>query len=283
MNEGQTQGQYNQPSNFGGNYPLPEYPVVQQPQYPASVHNAYSHSPSPYQQAPYSNHPPSSYSGFPAHGHRAAPTYSAQDESPRYGQGPSAPSPRDPRRASTHGPSNQPIIMPPIRVGRDGRGGILRTQATHNAPVQYSHGPPAHNLYQEPPPNIYQQNHYDQPRQFQNNRGRGNRKGHSDAIHKTHNPNTSRQVAPAVPSFGAPFPGDMSWRPAVPSASRESSNKPKKKKRRRHNQLGLTPKTEDHESSEEDDDQDEELRLAAAVGAASQQYVRILHLPSPKC
>ena len=178
--------------------------------------------------------------------------------------------------------------MPPIRVGRDGRGGILRTQATHSPPVQYDHGPPAHNLYQEPPPNTYQQpgyeqHRYDQPRQFQNSRGRGHRRGNSDAVHKPHNPNISRQVAPAVPSFGAPFLGDMSWRPPFQPASREGSNKPKKKKRRRHNQLGLTPKTEDHESSEEDDDQDEELKLAAAVGAASQQYVRVVQLPSPKC
>ena len=161
-------------------------------------------------------------------------------------------------------------MMPPIRVGRDGRGGILRTQAIQNPPVQFNHSPPIQSPYQDARPSPYQQNRYDPPNQFQDVRGRGYRRGNPDAFHKPRNPIPSRQVAPAVPSFGNPFPGDMSNRPAQAVAG-ESSNKPKKKKRRRHNQLGLTPKTEEHESSEEEDDQDEEMKLAAAVGAASQQ------------
>lgn len=266
VNQRQTEGQYGQPNNFGSSYPLPDYPPVQQPQYSAYVHPTYGQSPPP--------HPHSApYSGYPANEHRPAQNYGAPTQNQQYGQGPAPPTPRDPRRVSSHGPVAQPIMMPPIRVGRDGRGGILHTQAIQNPPAQFNRGPPVHSPYQDPLPHQYQQNRYDSPNLFQDTRGRGYKRGHPDAFNKPRNLNPSRQAAPAVPSFGNPFSGDMSRRP-FQAAAGDNTNKPKKKKRRRHNQLGLTPRTEEHESSEEEDDQDEEMKLAAAVGAASQRYVQ---------
>ncbi|KAL8796935.1 MAG: hypothetical protein Q9195_000706 [Heterodermia aff. obscurata] len=214
-----------------------------------------------------------SYSGYPANGLQPAPNFGGQHPSQHYDQGSPPPRAHNPRHASSQGLANQPIVMPPIRVGRDGRGGILRTQAAPPNPAsQFNQRPPVYNSYQEQSPHPFQMNQYDAPNPFPNSRGRGHKRGHSDAFNKTRHTKPAGQVAPAVPSFGNPLPGELLSRPQSQGISSDATKKPKKKKRRRHNQLGLTPKTEEHESSsEEEDDQDEEMKLAAAVGAAAQQ------------
>jgi len=68
------------------------------------------------------------------------------------------------------------------------------------------------------------------------------------------------EVAPAVPSFGAPLPSKpvpSSASTSPDSATGDAANVKKRKKRKRKtNQLGLTPQGEDHEESEEDVDEE---------------------------
>ena len=271
----QTDNQYAQPNIYGSNYPLPNYPIAQQSQYSASAHTPYGYPPQHAPHAPYSDSPQPSYSGYAANGQQPVPNFGGQHPNQHYEQGTPPPRAHNSRHASSQGLANQPIVMPPIRVGRDGRGGILRTQAAPpNPAVQFSQRPPVYNSYQEHPPHSFQMTHYDAPKAYPDSRGRGQKRGHSDAFNKPRHTRPPGQAAPAVPSFGNPLPGEILNRPQVQGISSDAIKKPKKKKRRRHNQLGLTPKTEEHESSsEEEDDQDEELKLAAAVGAATQQYV----------
>ena len=269
----QANNQYGQPNIYGSNYPLPNYPTAQQSQYSATPHIPYGHPPQHAPHTPYSNSPLPAYSGYTANGRQPAPNFGAQPSTQHYEQGSPPPREYNPRHGSSQGPANQPIVMPPIRVGRDGRGGILRTQAAPpNPAVQLNQRPPIYNSYQQP--HSFQTTQYDAPNPYPNSRGRGHKRGHSDAFNKSRHTRPPGQVAPAVPSFGNPLPGELLNRPQAQGISSDSAKKPKKKKRRRHNQLGLTPKTEEHESSsEEEDDQDEEMKLAAAVGAATQQYV----------
>lgn len=270
----QTDGQYGQSNPYGSNYPLPNYPPVQQPHYPANSHNTYNQPhPQHSQQYHYPNSPQPSYSGYSGNGPQFTPVRGAQPPNQGYGHSSPPPRPHQPRQTSSQGQAGQPIVMPPIRVGRDGRGGILRTQAAPpNPPAHFNQGPPVYNSYQQPPPTSFQQKRYDAPNPYQNTRGRGHKRGQSDAFKNQRHQRPSGQVAPAVPSFGNPLPGDLSNRPPSQGPPGDVTKKPKKKKRRRHNQLGLTPKTEEHESSsEEEDDQDEEMKLAAAANAASQQ------------
>lgn len=114
--------------------------------------------------------------------------------------------------------------------------------------------------YRQDSPGAFHANHRSSPNPFPGNRGRGQKRGHSDAFGKPRASNPRTPAAPAVPSFGNPLP----VKPPVPQ---ENGRKPRKKKRRT-NQLGLTPKAEEHESSSEEEDADEESKLAAAVGAA---------------
>lgn len=271
----QTDSQYGQPNIYGSNYPLPNYPVTQQSQYSASSHTPYGYLPQHAPHVPYPNPPQPSYSGYTAIGRQPSPNFGGQHPNQHYEQGSPPPRAHNPRHASSQGSANQPIVMPPIRVGRDGRGGILRTQAAPpNPAVQFNQRPPVYNSYQEHSPHSFQTTQYDAPNPFPNSRGRGHKRGHSDAFHKPRHTKPPGQVAPAVPSFGNPLPGESLNRPPAQGISSDGTKKPKKKKRRRHNQLGLTPKTEEHESSsEEEDDQDEEMKLAAGFGAATQQYV----------
>ncbi|KAK4988125.1 hypothetical protein LTR50_004147 [Elasticomyces elasticus] len=74
-------------------------------------------------------------------------------------------------------------------------------------------------------------------------------------------------VAPAVPSFGAPLP--LLNKSSVVLATEGQSNS-KTGKRRKHNQLGLTPRTVEHEDS--DEAIDEEAALAVAGSALSFEY-----------
>jgi hypothetical protein len=74
-------------------------------------------------------------------------------------------------------------------------------------------------------------------------------------------PKAKKEVAPAVPSFGA----NLSLPPKPPTPVQQlfksKKNKKNKNKRRKTNQLGLTPKVEDQDE-ETDEDIDEEERFA---------------------
>ena len=264
---------HSQINGFGNSHPPPYYSSVHQPQYPTTVNDAYSHKPPHFPEpAPFSN-PAPLYSGHPPNGQHTATTYDGQRPRTHHSRVSPAPYMQDSGPAHPHGPMNQPFVMPPIRVGRDGRGGILHTQASHNPPASYNLGPPVSNAFQAPIPNSFHQPQHESQHQFHGGRGRDLYLGNPDHCQQTRTARLAGQVGPAVPSFGNPLPDNLPSRPPFNPMPGDNVRRPKRKKRRRHNQLGLTPKTEEHESSEEEeDDQDEESKLGAAVGATSQQY-----------
>lgn len=260
--------------NAAGGYPLPEYPSVQQPQYPPNVHQGYGHTPSPYPAIP----------SYPTHQHGPPPFYDGAAQTASYGYHPppqSAPYPppqQQNRRAMDRNRDNsggQPVLMgPPIRLGFDSGYPL----DTHRSPILAQSYPqlaedrarPFYNNSREGNRPPYRQNspgnsrfaRIGSPNSFQGQRNRGQKRGHADAFGGSRKNNPKSQVAPAIPSFGIPLP-------TKPPAPQEPGRK--RKKKRRHNQLGLTPRAEEHESSGEEDDVDEETKLAAAVGPSSEE------------
>lgn len=243
----------NQDNNYGGgHYPLPEYPQVQQPQYPPGPYNAYSQPAPQYpppQQYPNPQHQP--YALYPSNGHSSAPHYNAQHQKQPYGYG----QPSHSGRSHPNGPQRLPMMMgPPIHIGLDGR------PTDYRAAPYGSHD--TRDVNRMPLGNHSPRSSGSTQHAFQNPfPARGKKRSRSEAFSQPRHSQPRPQAAPAVPSFGNPLPVDLPTKPLGSAA-----NGKKRKKKRRHNQLGLTPKTEEHESSEEEDDQDEEAQLAAATG-----------------
>ena len=270
-------------SHARSSYPLPDYPPIQQPHYPAYRQDGYAFSSSTYPTTNLDPRPPQQ--GWLMNGHAPTPNYAAPQHHTLYPFNPQSqnvgnsyydrqhPLHSQPRPDRNQ---NQPVVMgPPIRMGfSDERPEVYRqTQAPakqypdkhyqERAPASSSHyqnGPyfDSREPRRQDSPSYSRSHHRNSPNAFPNHHSRGNRRGHSDTHGRSRNPNSKSQIAPAVPSFGSPLPGRS-------ITAQESGRKPRKKKRR-HNQLGLTPKTEEHESSEEEEDVDEEAKLAAAAG-----------------
>ena len=263
-----------------GGYPLPSYPPVQLPQYPANLGQEYGQRPSTfalsttYPQPPQAIYPPN------FQGSTQQPNVQNQYGSHNYGSlapntqptpyPPQNPEPFQPRQGAGH---SQPVFMgPPLRMGFDKEPGDLRVQqylqpSISNAANPYQNGTynGSGSPYRHNSPMSNHPTHHESPNPFSGHRGQDQKRRHGDAFSKPRNHNPRPQAAPAVPSFGAPLP-----LPVKPPIPQDGPRKPRKKKRK-HNQLGLTPKREEHESSEEDeDDADEEARLAAAVAGGPQ-------------
>ena len=277
MNDG-----YNPQSNYNmaSGYPLPEYPHIQQTQFPPNLHQGYGHAAV--------SQVPQSYAleaAYPTPQQRPDSDYNSTVQRPTY----SHPRPthngvypsydRQDNRAIDRGrgkPNNQPVLMgPPIRLGfdRDTSGGQRPSPVliqSYPQPVDDRARPYIpesqggnRQPYRHTSPGNPRSSRRDTTHSFQGQRSRGQKRGHSDAFGETKKSISKSQVAPAVPSFGIPLP----TKPPIPQ-----ENGKKRKKKRRHNQLGLTPRTEEHESSEEEDDVDEESKLAAAVvGPSTEQ------------
>lgn len=269
----------------GGNYPLPEYPTVQQPQYPTNLSN-YSRSATTFAAASIalpSLHPEyyNNTQGqlhFPNRQPQTTPyNYNSRNQNTsHYAHGPKLHS-SGPSRPEH--PNNPPLMGPPLRMGFNN--GFPGTNQQSQAPSQLQQQPLPNRensihqgtrpflrpSFQTHPSSISSSTRNDSPNPYPDHRGHGQRR-HHDGSGGQRRFNTKTQVAPAVPSFGNPLP-------VKPPAPQEMARRPKKKKRR-HNQLGLTPKTLEHESSEEEDnDVDEEVNLAVAAGlpnSARQQY-----------
>lgn len=256
----------------GNNYPLPEYPPVQQPHYPASLSNyvrsaatfpaASIASPSPH---------PEYYNNAQAQlqfhiGQPQNTAYSYSSHSQNISHYPHAPQQYSSAPSRPEHPNNPPLMGPPLRMGfSNGYPGAIQQPQTaaqtqlQSLPSRVNSLQPGTRPFMRPslqtnPPNISSSTRQDSPNPFPDHRSRGQRR-HHDGSGGQRRFNTKRQVVPIVPSFGNPLP-------VKPPAPQELARRPKKKKRR-HNQLGLTPKTLEHESSEEEEnDVDEEANLA---------------------
>lgn len=258
-------------SKPGTNYPLPEYPPVHQPQYPASFLN-YGRSAATFpaasvaSSAPHPEYYNNTQQGQ-SHFQNGQSQTTSYNYASHYPHGPQQYSPAPSRPEH----SNNPQLMgPPLRMGF-GSGYPGANQQTQAPPqvqqqslpsraVSLQHGarPFMRSSFQTNPPGISSSTRHDSPNPFPDHRSRGQRR-HHDGSGGQRRFNTKTPVAPAVPSFGNPLP-------VKPPAPQEMARRPKKKKRR-HNQLGLTPKTLEHESSEEEEnDVDEEAKLAVVAG-----------------
>ena len=230
-----------------GSYPLPNYPPIQQPQYPSQIPDGNRYGP----PSDYGNGSANNYYNAPNQFHRPAPSNS-----------------RSPVQQPYQPASTTPIVMgPPIRMGFDRERSnhhspgpqvqlypqaALQNRGSYPIPEQHINVP-----YQLPNPSTDRCPAWHSPSNpFPGNRGRGHKRIHSDAFGPKHRTPVRPPAPPAVPSFGNPLP----VKPPVPQ---ENVKRPRKKKRK-HNQLGLTPKAEEHESSEEEEDVDEEAKLAAS-------------------
>lgn len=257
----------------GSSYPLPEYPPVQQPQYPTNFSNygrsastfpaASIASPSPVPEY-YNNNTPGQLQFHNGQPQNAPYNYSSRNQNTsHYPHGPQQYS-STPSRPEH---SNNPQLMgPPLRMGFNNVYSAANQQPQSPSqilpsranPFQHGTRPFMRPSFPTNSPSISSSTRHNSPNPFSDNRSRGQRR-HNDASGGQRRFNTKTQVAPAVPSFGNPLP-------VKPPAPQEMARRPKKKKRR-HNQLGLTPKTLEHESSEEEEnDVDEETKLAVAVG-----------------
>lgn len=263
----------------GGGYPLPNYPPVQLPQYPANVGQEYGYGPSNYGLQPVQE-------SFPTNSPHVSQQHGGREQHGLHGYGPQAQFNQPishayqntaaplPRPSSSNG---QPIVMgPPIRWSFDQRQPGIQTQqfsppAPLNGTSPYQQGP----LNSGSSPYYHRHSsstgsgstRHGSPNPFPGHRGRGQKREHGDAFGRPRKQDQRPQAAPAVPSFGAPLP-----LPIKPPAPQERPVK-RSKKKRKHNQLGLTPKTEEHESSEEEEnDADEEARLAATIPGSLQGY-----------
>ena len=267
-------------SGYANNrYPLPNYPSVQQPQYPPNLRQSYGqHLPNYFQTTTgtqqYSDDKSINGQQPQIHGGEAPlhsiPLYSMHSHQERNPQ----PSPQAQVYQTTRSDQNgfvshPPPMGPPMHLGfnvdqydqqaqHSPQLTATGTPLFHNGPA--SGGDPLHR--QKSPPN----HRYGESNRFPGYRGRGSNRGRGEALGRSQNNNSMTRAAPAVPSFGGPLPLPL---PLKPPSSTESSRRPRRK-RRKHNQLGLTPKTEEHESSEEEeDDADEESKLAASANTAS--------------
>lgn len=267
-------------SGTAGGYPLPEYPPVQQPQYPANFESGYGHQTSHY--------PPAFAPPAPNRGYNDGPpkplVFDGSWQNTNYTHKPPAYDVSYPHQelqnfnARPARPNHKvkPVVAgPPIHIAFQGDYKGVYQQApfpaqAHPQPYQNQPNsyPPAIGLdsqspFQQTPHATLFPNTRDPSNPSTGNRNRGQKRGHYDAFGRSRssNPKTNAksQVAPSVPSFGIPLP-------VKPPAPQETGRKSRKKKRR-HNQLGLTPKTVEYESSEEEEnDADEEAKLAAEAG-----------------
>ena len=246
---------YNSQTNGypNGAYPLPNYPTIQQNQYP--VQGGYGYGTSPmHGSGPLTSGPRTGTynpSNFP---NKQVPFESRHSSQQQY-QSQAVP----------------PMVMgPPIRMGFDAEQPNRFQQTPIPQPNPYSHTdsnrmvpfPSSENNVnghrrQNSPGDIRPTRNYS-PSPFPSYRGRGQKRMHSDAFGSSRTSVLRTPAAPAVPSFGNALP-------VKPPLPQENGKKPRKKKRK-HNQLGLTPRTEEHESSEEELDVDEEKKLAVQAG-----------------
>lgn len=262
----------------GAGYPLPNYPRVQQPQYPLDSHSAYSNPPSPYYPVagpPVPRQTPSPYpAAYPNTQTQSVPYPQASLDYYAQAQQHQSYQPQSLIPHTDHRYASPPMTMgPPIRLGFGDEQSIDPRQ--HASSHQYQ-GNSAMDFYSQDslPPSrggsSYRARGGGHPPQTQPGRGRGrgrgqgsfSRRGNSDAPTASHALTRKTQVAPAVPSFGNPLP----LKPPIPHVD---DTKPGKKKKRRANQLGLTPKTGERVSSSEEEDVDEELKLGVAAGRAA--------------
>ncbi|KAL8791031.1 MAG: hypothetical protein Q9213_000238 [Squamulea squamosa] len=252
------------PSNGGqirGSYPLPNYPPVQQPQYPADPRDTYGITPPQY--PPVASTSAATYYSSPyqvPHPQAAAYPYSSSSYPPHVPQYPYQ-FPYEPPQHSNRYTSPPVAGGPPIRIGF-GAQDVMHARSTpqaHHDHLDHTH---RQNPSNSRPP----------PHQQRSGRGHHNKRGSSNSgatVNSMRSCDTSMsrvtQVAPAVPSFGNPLP-------VKPPAPMIEAKKAKRKKKRRVNQLGLTPKTDEHVSSSEEEDVDEELKLATTVVAANLEF-----------
>ena len=248
-----------------GNYPLPNYPPVQQPQYPSQIHNGNRYgTPSDYSNGPANNHyntPNQFYRPGPSNSRPPLQQPYQPADTTSVVMGPPIRMGFDRERSSHHSNHHSPgsQVQPYSQVTPQNRGSYPIPEQPINLPHQLQNSSTDPRLARHSPPNS-----------FPGNRGRGHKRVHSDAFGPKHRTPLRAPAPPAVPSFGNPLP----IKPPVPQ---ENGKKPRKKKRK-HNQLGLTPKAEEHESSEEEEEEDvdEEAKLAASqsgtIGEAPQGY-----------
>ncbi|KAI4160723.1 MAG: hypothetical protein L6R39_000182 [Caloplaca ligustica] len=264
-----------------GGYPLPNYPSLQQNQYPPDLRNTYDNPPPTYPPvaglpAPQQTHPPYPIA-YPnaqlqsnPYSHPASGYYPQPQQHHQY-------QPQSSISHLDHGYASPPVTMgPPIRLGFGGQQDIDQRPYIHQEHASLggtSHAFDTRPTYQAGSSYGSRGGQRTYPNQQGGGRGRGrgflhpNRRGNSGAANAQTVSSRKTEVAPVVPSFGNPLP----LKPPTPQTEEK---KPKKKKKRRINQLGLTPMDDEHISSSEEEDGDEELKLAAAVGtagAASQQ------------
>ena len=270
-----TVNQANNGSQYGGGYPLPNYPAIQQPRYPRDLHDTYS-NPLP-NYAPVATQP-NHHQAYPYY----PPTYA--NHQPQGGLHPYNAPIYDPQAIQQYQPQHAPsqyeghrYASPPVAMGPPIRLGFGDQQAKDLRPFSsdhhgHAHSDAGHYASATTPP--YHENssyaaHSGRHRSSnQQRRGRGHfiGRGRAGAANSFHDSSRKPQVAPAVPSFGNPLP-------TKPPASHDEVKKDKKKKKKRSiNQLGLTPKTDEHISSSEDEDADEELKLGTSIdGSGSGQ------------
>lgn len=261
----------------GNNYPLPEYPSVQQPQYPANVSNygplaatfpaASIASPSPHPE--YYNTAQGQLQFQNGQPQTTPYNYNSRNQNTlHYPHGPQQYSSTQARPEHSNNP--QLMMGPPLRMGFNNGYPGTSQQIQSPSQIQQQSLPSRTNSlqqgtrpfmrpsFQTNPLSISSAARHHSPNAFADHRNHGQRRHHT-AFGGQRRFNTKTQVAPAVPSFGNPLP-------VKPPAPQEIARRAKKKKRR-HNQLGLTPKTLEHESSEEEEnDVDEEANLAVAAG-----------------
>lgn len=258
----------------GSNHPLPNYPAVQLPQYPANLGQDYGRlSSKSFLDDTRSSNPQSVSSPYPPVSEQYHPgqqSYLSNAYNSPVNHQPVTQASRSPGNLdySLKDHSKEPVLMgPPIRIGFD------NYQAHNPAVLPQSMGmgiisvdsgeaSGSGSSYHFNPSTRSNAGYSDFSNAFTDRRGRGSQRGTRNISGRARNNNHRPRAAPAVPSFGAPLP-----LPVIPAESQDSARKPSKKKRR-HNQLGLTPRAEEHESSDEDDDADEETRLRAVVASS---------------
>ncbi len=255
------------------NYPLPEYPSVQQHQFSASTQYSYVHPVPTYPTASIAPTSSAVRAGaeFLHNMHRPIQLYSVQPQGTEYTYTvPDQNNSHHPQQPQLYAPGpppppesqNRPVLMgPPIRIGFDSNSyaaGDQRAQAhkpfSGSATLrQPDTRPVIQPSFRANRHNDLHSRRYESPNFYPNQNSR--------RIKREHEGSAARRilkVAPAVPSFGGSLP-------VKPPPPQENERIPKTKKRR-HNQLGLTPKSLDRESSEEEDNYaDEESKLAGAA------------------
>lgn len=253
-------------------HPVPGYPPVQLPHYPANLRQGYGQ-----QNAAFPVHSRPPQTAYPANDNSSRQIPNGHQQYSWHGGGPSLPTihtslpaARNSNLFQTTAHATQPVLMgPPIRMGFDPQRIGHQTQS-HAPMVEAGINAPQHRLsngddssYRHKSPMELPSGRLESPNPFPGYHSRGQKRGHGEGFNRPRNQNHRTQVASAVPSFGNPLP-----LPVKPPAFHEHTRKPRKKKRK-HNQLGLTPKAEEHESSEEEEDEADEEASLAAVAAGS--------------